>query len=60
MATSVTRQRVDILNLLEYANINRDQGYFSDITIVAGNQTIPANRLVLSCYSTYFEGWFKF
>ena len=46
-------------NLLEYANKNRDEGLFSDVTIVAGNERIPANRLVLSCYSTYFEGMFK-
>ena len=59
MATSVTRQRVANTNLLEYANKNRDEGFFSDVTIVAGNERIPANRLVLSCYSTYFEGMFK-
>ena len=59
MATSVTRQRVANINLLEYANKNRDEGFFSDVTIVAGNERIPANRLVLSCYSTYFEGMFK-
>ena len=60
MTTSVTRQRADNANLLEYANKNRDQGFFSDVTIVAGNQTISANRLVLSCCSTYFEGMLKF
>ena len=59
MATSVTRQRVTNISLLEYANRNRDQGFFSDVIIAAGNERIPANRLVLSCYSTYFEGMFK-
>ena len=59
MATSVTRQRAANISLLEYANKNRDEGFFSDVTIVAGNERIPANRLVLSCYSTYFEGMFK-
>ena len=59
MATSVTRQRVANISLLEYANRNRDQGFFSDVIIAAGNERIPANRLVLSCYSTYFEGMFK-
>ena len=58
MATSVTRQRVANISLLEYANKKRDQGFFSDVTIVAGNVRIPANRLVLSCYSSYFEGMF--
>ena len=60
MSAYVTRQRVDNVNLLEYANKNRDQGFFSDVTIVAGNERILANRLVLSCYSTYLEGMFKF
>ena len=59
MAAAVTRQRVSNISLLEYANKNRDEGFFSDVTIVAGNERIPANRLVLSCYSTYFEGMFK-
>ena len=59
MATSLTRQRVANVSLLEYANKNRDEGFFSDVTIVAGNERIPANRLVLSCYSSYFEGMFK-
>ena len=59
MASSVTRQRVANTNLLEYANKNRDEGFFSDVTIVAGNERIPADRLMLSCYSTYFEGMFK-
>ena len=59
MATSVTRQRVANISLLEYANKNRHEGFFSDVTIVAGNDRLPANRLVLSCYSTYFEGMFK-
>ena len=59
MATIVTRQRVANMSLLEYPNKNRQEGFFSDVTIVAGNERIPANRLVLSCYSTYFEGMFK-
>ena len=59
MTTSVTRQRVANASLLEYARTNRDDGFFSDITIVAGKESIPANRLVLSCYSKYFETMFK-
>ena len=60
MSNSVIRQRDVNVNLLEYANINRDQGFFSNVTFVAGNETIQANRLVLSCYSTYLEEMFKF
>ena len=59
MATSVTRQRVANISLLGYANKNRHEGFFSDVTIAAGKERIPANRLVLSCYSTYFEKMFK-
>ena len=59
MATSVTRQRVDKIKLLEYANKSRNEGFFTDVTIGAGNERIPANRLVLSCYSSYFEKMFK-
>ena len=60
MSDSITRQGVAVVNLLDYANKNRDEGFFSDINIVAENESIPANRLVLSCYSPYFEGMFKF
>ena len=56
----VIRHSAANANLLEFANQNRDQGFFSDVTIVAGNERIPANRLVLSCYSAYFEKYFKF
>ena len=59
MPNSVTRQRLANASLLDYANKNRDEGFFSDVTIVAGNESIPANRLVLSCNSPYFETMFK-
>ena len=59
MANSVTKQRVANASLLEYASQNRDEGFFSDVAINAGKQTIAANRLVLSCFSRYFEGMFK-
>ena len=59
MSNPVTRQRVANVSLLKYARTNRDDGFFSDITIVAGKESIPANRLVLSCYSKYFETMFK-
>ena len=59
MTYSVSRQRVTNANLLEYANKNRNDGYFNDVTIFAGDEMILANRLVLSCYSKYFAGLFR-
>ena len=59
MANSIVRHRVDNPNLLKYASKNRNEGFFNDLTIIAGNENISANRLVLSCYSKYFEGMFK-
>ena len=46
--------------LLAYANKNRFQDFFSDVTIKTdNNQNISANRMVLSCYSAFFEKMFK-
>ena len=59
MNFSVTRRRVTNANLLEYASKNRHQGFFNDVTIFVGNEMIPANRLVLSYHSKYFEGMFR-
>ena len=59
MSSSVIRHRVTNPNLLEYANKNRNEGFFNDFTIFAGNESIPANRLVLSCHSKFFEGMLK-
>ena len=59
MAFSVTRRRVTNANLLEYASKNRHERIFNDVTIFAGNETIPANRLVLSCQSKFFEGMLR-
>ena len=59
MSTSITRKRAKNVNLLEYASKNREEGFFNDLTIIAGNENIPANRLILSCHSKYFEGMFK-
>ena len=58
MTFSVTRRRVTNTNLLEYASKCRNDGFFNDVTIFAGNEKILANRLVLSCHSKYFEGMF--
>ena len=59
MSNSVTRQRVANINLLKYANKNRDQGFFNDVVLKTGKKRIPANRMVLSCYSTYLQGLFQ-
>ena len=55
----VTRGRNDQSRLLNYANQNRNQGFFNDVTIGVGNQCFSANRMVLSCYSDYFQEKFK-
>ena len=55
MTFSVTRRRVTNTNLLEYASKCRNEGFFNDVTILAGNEIILANRLVLACQSKYFE-----
>ena len=45
--------------LHEYANENRLLGFFNDVTIKVENKTFPVNRLVLSCYSKFFEKTFQ-
>ena len=44
--------------LLEFANLNRNAGNFNDVTIQAGAESISANRMVLACYSKFFESMF--
>ena len=51
----VSRQRVLDARLLEYAHLNRQKGFFNDISIKVEDDVIFANRMVLSCYSGYFE-----
>ena len=46
-------------NLLSYANKKRKSGFFNDISIQAGNKRFPCNKMVLSCYSIYFESMFE-
>ena len=46
-------------NLLDYANENRKSGLFNDINIQVGNERFPCNKMVLSCYSTYFQTMFR-
>ena len=45
--------------LLKYANENRLLGFFNDVIIKVHNKTFPANRMVLSCYSKFFEKTFQ-
>ena len=44
--------------LLQYANNKRIDGDFNDVTIQAGVECISANRMVLACYSKFFESMF--
>ena len=56
----IIRHRNSTTCLLTYANQNRNQDCFNDVIIKTdNNQKIPANRMVLSCYSTFFEKMFK-
>ena len=45
--------------LLQYVEEQRKQGSFNDVTIIADKQSIPCNKLVLSCYSKFFEMLFR-
>ena len=54
-----TYQRLVIPDLLQYACKNRSEELFNDVTIVAGNNKIFANKMVLSCCSQVFEKMFK-
>ena len=44
--------------LQQYANNKRIADQFNDVTVVAGSERIAANRLVLACYSKFFESMF--
>ena len=57
----VERKRGKNEKLLQFATDNREEGYFDDVIIVAGNNeiAIPANRMVLSCYCPFFEKMFR-
>jgi len=59
MENQVIRKAQEMPSLLEYANKNRNAGYFNDVTITVENKLFPANRMVLSCCSRYFESMFK-
>ncbi|XP_078485855.1 kelch-like protein 38 isoform X2 [Ciona intestinalis] len=46
-------------DLLQFANESRQDGCFIDIIIRVGEKNIPANKMVLSCYSKYFNTMFN-
>ena len=52
---TVTCQRVSTTCLLQYANDNRNHGRFNDVTIRSNGISIAANRMVLSCYCSFFD-----
>ena len=52
---TVTGQRKSTSCLLQYANNNRNQGRFNDVTIQSNDTSISANRMVLSCYCSFFD-----
>ena len=43
---------------LQYVNQARIDGHFNDVVIKAGNECFSANKLVLSCFSSFFEKMF--
>ena len=55
---AVTRQRQVDSKLHEFANTNRGKGFFNDVVINVENEDFPAHRLILACYSHYFETMF--
>ena len=59
LQNSVTRKCNFTPSVLEYANKNRHDDTFNDVTITAGGINVPVNKLVLSCFSKVFEHMFK-
>ena len=43
------------IDLLEYADIYRNENIFNDVSIIVENECIPANKMVLSCFSDFFK-----
>ena len=58
-AASISRKRNSNRSLLEYANQNRNEGFFNDVNIKVANECFPASRMILSCFSHVFERMFK-
>ena len=56
---TITCKRLATPSLQKYAIDNRSEDCFNDVKIIAGNETILSNRMVLACHSQYFEKLFK-
>ena len=57
--SAVYKSNENSKKLLQYANKQRQEGLYNDVTIKAGKQVIRANRMILSCYSKVFEKMFR-
>ena len=55
---SVTRLRKSTCTNLKFANNCRNQIRFNDVTIQSADTSIPANRMVLSCFCSFFDEYF--
>ena len=55
---SVTCLRNSTCANLKFANNCRNQGRFNDVTIQSADTSIPANRMVLSCFCSFFDEYF--
>ena len=55
---SVTRVRKSTCTNLKFANNCRNQGRFNDVTIQSADTSIPANRMVLSFFCSFFDEYF--
>ena len=51
-------QRKSTSCVLQYANNNRNQRRFNDVTIQSNDTSISANRMVLSCFCSFFDKLF--
>ena len=58
-SSSIIKKRENNSILLLFANTCRKEGNFNDVVIEAGNEKISANRMVLACFSSYFDKMFK-
>ena len=46
------------VDLLQFADDFRDEDVFNNVSIMVENECIPANKMVLSCFSEFFEDRF--
>ena len=59
MSFSSKADKAKIKQILNYADISRKDGTYTDVCIKAGEESFPAHRLILSCYSLYFRAMFQ-